>query len=176
MKETLGSYNLAFFFGPGLPLTLGGASGPSAAAVLLPPFFLTVSVGGGINEGPGVPIGAGVLELDSDGLSPFELVATGGAAGVAVVGEGFFLTGVASSLAGIGAGDGVGGENRCKALGDSFRVTISCLRGVFAVVDFRLGVGMAFADEDIVMLLMVARRERMCRLQVVDDSCGQEAG
>lgn len=159
IKKNWEPYNLAFFFGPGLPLTLGGASGPSAAAVLLPPFFLTASVGGGINDGPGVPMGAGVFELDSDGLSPFELVATGGAAGAVVVGAVFFI-GFASSLAGTGtgAGDGVGGENRCKALGDSFSLIIICFGGVFAVVDFRLGAGgMGFAEDDIAMVSMVVR-------------------
>ena len=103
------SYSRAFFLGPGLPRTFGGASGPNAAAVLLFPFFLTASVGGGINDGPGVPMGAGVFGLDSDGVSPFELATTGAAAGAVVLGATSF-DGIASSLTDFG----VEGENRCN--------------------------------------------------------------
>ena len=62
-----------------MPLGLGSPSGPKAGpALLFIPFFLTPSVGGGIDEGTGVPVAvaAGVLAFDSDGLSPFELGAT----------------------------------------------------------------------------------------------------
>lgn len=72
MKYT---YNLAFFLGPGLPLTLGVVSDPKAvvAFLLTPPFFLIASVGGGIDDGAGVavPFGAGVFGFDSAGTSPF---------------------------------------------------------------------------------------------------------
>lgn len=71
------TYNLAFFFGPGLPLGFGSPSGPSAGPDLFTPFFLTTSVGGGIEDGTGVPTATGVLVVDSGGLSPFELGATG---------------------------------------------------------------------------------------------------
>jgi len=80
---------LAFFFGPGLPLTLGVVSDPKAAVELLftPAFFLMASVGGGIDEGTGVPVpfGAGVFEFDSDGASRFGLVATGMVLGIVEV-------------------------------------------------------------------------------------------
>ena len=110
----LNTYNLAFFFGPGLPLTLGTASAPKATAELLfTPFFLTPSVGGGMEAGTGVPLGAGVLEFGSDGFSPFELAATGRVFDVADD-ESFDGD---SSLTGVVA-------NLCRACGDNFRVTI----------------------------------------------------
>jgi hypothetical protein len=85
------TYNLAFFFGPGLPRTLGGASGPRAAAeFLLIPFFLMPSDGGGMDE-LGVPTAAGVLGADSDG---FPLAAT--ATESEVVGEETSLRGDSS--------------------------------------------------------------------------------
>lgn len=69
------AYNLAFFFGPGLPRGFGNPSGPSAGpAALLTPFFLTISVGGGIDEGPGVEAATGVLVVESGTLSPVGLV------------------------------------------------------------------------------------------------------
>jgi len=74
------TYNLAFFLGPGLPRGLGSPSGPNTGpALLFIPFFLTPSVGGGIDDGKGtgVPAAAGVLVFDSEGLSPLELGATG---------------------------------------------------------------------------------------------------
>lgn len=83
------TYNLALFFGPGLPLTLGVVSDPKAAVELLltPAFFLIASFGGGINDGTGVavPFGAGVSGFDSDGASPFWLVATGKVLGIVEV-------------------------------------------------------------------------------------------
>lgn len=69
------TYNLAFFFGPGLPLALGVVSDPKAAVELLltPAFFLIASVGGGIDDetGVSVPFGTGVFGSDSTGASPF---------------------------------------------------------------------------------------------------------
>jgi hypothetical protein len=63
------------FFGPGLPL---GFNNPSAAIeALLPPFFLTTSVGGGIAVEPSVALGAGVSGLDSETFSSGDDVATG---------------------------------------------------------------------------------------------------
>lgn len=78
-KSMCSTYNLAFFLGPGLPLGFGRPSGVSATPELLfTPFFLGPSVGGGIDEvGTGVPLATGVLDVESGGLSPFELVATG---------------------------------------------------------------------------------------------------
>jgi hypothetical protein len=152
-----GTYNLAFFLGPGLPLTLGGASGPRATPeLLLTPFFLTPSVGGGIDDGPGVPTGAGVLEFDSDGLSPFELVATGGGMAVADA-ESFDGD---SSLIGGGVDSKV-----CNALGDSFKVMI-----MLAFEDFRRAVGVVagLVDEAIVGLLIEERGVRMMEGTVAD--------
>lgn len=113
------THNLAFFFGPGLPLTLGGASGPNATPeLLLTPFFFTPSVGGGIDEGTGVPVpvGAGVFEFDSDGPSPLELVAA--TSNVVEVADDESFDGD-SSLTLTGAG-----SNCCKALGDNFKAMI----------------------------------------------------
>jgi hypothetical protein len=111
------SSNLAFFFGPGFPLTLGTVSSPKATPELLfTPFFLTPSVGGGIELGTGVPFGAGVFEFDSDGLSPAELAAAGNVFDV-VDNESFngdsSLTGVTDGAAKV-----------CRFVGDNFRVTI----------------------------------------------------
>lgn len=107
------TYSLAFFFGPGFPLTLGIKSAPSAApAPRLTPFFLTPSVGGGIDVGTGVPLGAGVFDADSDGLSVAGLASTGNVFEVAddesFDGESSFLTGDSS--------------NSLRNFGDSFRV------------------------------------------------------
>jgi hypothetical protein len=60
-------------------LGIGSPSGPSATVeLLLIPLFLTTSVGGGIDDGAGVPLAAGVFEADSGGLSLAELATTGG--------------------------------------------------------------------------------------------------
>ncbi len=64
------AYNLAFFFGPGLPLILAvGSLLFAAAAFLFTPFFLGLSVGGPIGACEGVPLGAGVPGLDGEALS-----------------------------------------------------------------------------------------------------------
>jgi hypothetical protein len=98
-----------------LPLGFGSPSGPNAGpALLFTPFFLTPSVGGGIDEGTGVPVAAGVLAFDSDGLSPFELGAMGG--GFEIVDDDSFEGD--SSLA------SVTGSNLCRALGDSLNMNI----------------------------------------------------
>lgn len=63
-----------------MPLTLGigSPSGPNATVELrFTPFFFTPSVGGGIDDGTGVPLATGVLDVESNRLSPFELEATG---------------------------------------------------------------------------------------------------
>jgi hypothetical protein len=94
---------------------LGSPSGPKAGpALLFIPFFLTPSVGGGIDEGTGVPVAvaAGVLAFDSDGLSPFELGATGG--GFEIVDN--------DSLEGDSSLTSVAGSNFCRALGGSLKV------------------------------------------------------
>lgn len=110
------SSNLAFFFGPGLPLTLGGASGPRATAeLLLTPFFFTPSDGGGIEE-LGVSTAAGVLEADSDGFPPCELAATAKVSDV--VGEETSFTGDSSFTMG-------SDQNLARFLGDSLSVTSS---------------------------------------------------
>ena len=111
------TYNLAFFLGPGLPRGLGSPSGPNTGpALLFTPFFLTPSVGGGIDEGKGtgVPAAAGVLAFDSEGLSPFELGATG--CGFEMVDD--------DSFEGDSSLTGAAGSNLCRALGDTFNVTI----------------------------------------------------
>lgn len=63
-----------------MPLGFGCPSGINAGpALLFTPFFLGPSVGGGgiDDAGTGVPLATGVFDVDSDGLLPFELVATG---------------------------------------------------------------------------------------------------
>jgi hypothetical protein len=110
----LATYNLAFFFGPGLPLTLGGASGPRATAeLLLTPFFFTPSDGGGIDE-LGVSTAAGVLDADSDGFPPCELAAT------AKVSE---VAGEATSFKGDSSFTMASAPNLARLLGDSLSVT-----------------------------------------------------
>lgn len=63
------TYSLGFFFGPGLPRTLGNPSA-TAAARLMP--FLRPSAGGPIDDGAGVPSAAGVAAFESEALSPFD--------------------------------------------------------------------------------------------------------
>ena len=60
------TYNLAFFLGPGFPRGFGRPSGVNATPeLLLTPFFLGPSVGGGIDDvGAGVPLAAGVLDAE----------------------------------------------------------------------------------------------------------------
>jgi hypothetical protein len=62
-----------------LPLGFGRPSGVNAGpALLFTPFFLGPSVGGGIDDvGTGVPPATGVFDVDSGGLSLFELAAIG---------------------------------------------------------------------------------------------------
>jgi hypothetical protein len=136
------TYNLAFFFGPGLPLGLGSPSGPNEGpALLLTPFFFTPSVGGGMDEGTGVPLAAGVLTFDSDGLSPFELGATGGG----------FEIDDDDSFDGDSSLTSVAGSNLCRALGGSLKVKIKLL-----FEDFRRPAeGIAgLLDEDIAELMV----------------------
>lgn len=62
--------------------------------------------------GTGVPLGTGVFEFDSDGMSPLELVATGKLFDVVEdesFGDSSLITGDTT--------------NCCKSLGDSFNVT-----------------------------------------------------
>lgn len=81
------TYNLAFFFGPGFPLGFGSPSGPNApGADLFGPFFLTPSVGGGINA---EPLGIGVLVFDSAGFSGEMMGATEGIVAESVESEPF---------------------------------------------------------------------------------------
>ena len=112
--------------------------------LLLTPFFLTPSVGGGIDEGTGVPLATGVLEVESRAFSPFELVATASVF-EAVDDESFdgdsSLTGATTS-------------NLRKALGDNFKVII-----MFPFDDFRRGPKPVdgLADEAIVGWMMKMR-------------------
>lgn len=103
------TYNLGLFLGPGLPRTLGigSPSGPNATAELLfTPLFLMISLGGGIDEGPGVPLATGVLVVDAGGASPGALAAAAGVAG----GRGF---------------ETVDGESLAESLeGDSSLITV----------------------------------------------------
>lgn len=78
MSGVLSTHNLGFFFGPGLPLSLGGALGSILGGarflpdMVPPPLFLLASVLGGANElascSPSSLVGTGV-ELESDVLS-----------------------------------------------------------------------------------------------------------
>ena len=142
------TYNLAFFFGPGLPLGLGSPSGPNAGpALLFTPFFLTPSVGGGIDEGTGVPVpvpvAAGVLAFESEAWSPLELDATGGR--FEIVDE--------DSFDGDSSLTSVTGSNFCRALGGRWIVWIK-----LGFDDFRRPAEAiaGLVDEDI-SELMVAR-------------------
>lgn len=70
MEMAWNTYNLAFFFGPGLPLILAvGSLALATAALRLTPFFLGFSVGGPMVACDGVPLAAGVLGLDGEALS-----------------------------------------------------------------------------------------------------------
>jgi len=93
---------------------MGSPSGPNATAELLfTPFFLMISGGGGIDDGMGVPLAAGVFEADSGGLSLFEAAAVTG--GFEMVDEESFDGD--SSLTGAS-------ENFDNFLGDSLRMMI----------------------------------------------------
>jgi hypothetical protein len=121
---------------------LGSPSGPNAGpALLFTPFFFTPSVGGGIDEGTGVPLAAGVLTFDSDGLSPFELGATGG--GFEIVDE--------DSFDGDSSLTSVAGSNLCRALGGSLNLKTKLL-----FEDFRrlLEAIAGLLDEDIAELMV----------------------
>jgi hypothetical protein len=113
--------NFTLFFGPGLPL---GFNNPSAAAALLftPvfPAFLTPSVGGGMAVAVSGPLGAGVLEFDSEAFSPGDDVAAGNV--FDVVDDGAFDSG-SSLMIGTGA-------KRTRLFGESFKVMIRLL-GLF---------------------------------------------
>lgn len=128
-----------------MPLTLGigSPSGPNATAELrFTPFFFTPSVGGGIDEGTGVPLAAGVLEADSATFSPFELAATGR---VVEVADDESFEGDSSFIE--------RGANFLKASGDTFNLTI---REVFA--DFRRA-GVGVADEVLFVEAIVRYRD-----------------
>jgi hypothetical protein len=136
--------------GPGLPLTLASPSTPRAAVEVLftpPLLFLIASVGGGIDVGTGVPFGAGVFGLDSLGLSPFELAATGSVLDV-VETESFDGE---SSLT-------KGRTTDFSFKGDNFKVTIMVLFSL-APDDLRRGVEVAVAG-----LLVEAIVIMLCRL------------
>lgn len=141
------TYNLAFFFGPGLPLGFGNPSGPSATvALLFTAFFFGPSVGGGISVDGRASMATGVLAFGSDLLSPFELTA-----GIVLEFEDDGDSFGDSSLTTTGAG----GWNFCKDLGDSLRVTIKLclvdfLRGADVVVDL-------FVEAMMVVVLVLVR-------------------
>ena len=124
-----------------MPLGFGRPSAVSAAPELLfTSFFLGPSVGGGIDEvGTGVPLATGVFDVDSGGLSPFELVATGRVFDVvdeeSFDGESSLTMTVSSNL--------------CRSLGDNLSLTI---RELFD--DFRRAAvaGWGFATDAIVMM------------------------
>jgi hypothetical protein len=120
------TYNLAFFLGPGFPLGFGSPSGPNETPeALFIPFFLIPSVGGGINDGTGVPFGMGVVVVVvvlSTGFSADVLGAVVGIVLESVEDESFegvsSLTSCASCCAGAAA------SNLCRALDDSCNVMI----------------------------------------------------
>jgi hypothetical protein len=137
-----------------LPLGLGSPSGPNAGpALLFTPFFFTPSVGGGIDEGTGVPVpvpvpvAAGVLAFDSEGMSPLELDATGG--GFDIVDD--------ESFDGDSSLTSVTGSNICRALGGSLNVKIK-----LGFDDFRRPAEAiaGLLDEDIVVLMVEMWFER----------------
>lgn len=136
------TYNLGFFFGPGLPRSLGGALGSITGGALFlpatapPPLFLLPSTfGGGASEfGSGVSAlvpGTGVA-FDSDDFS------AGDGTGCTTdgVGAGWSLVMVdADGLRGVVCG------NRDSTSGVRWSVTIRVLREAF---------GVALADADMV--------------------------
>jgi hypothetical protein len=138
------TYSLAFFLGPGFPLGFGRPSGVNTGpALLFTPFFFGPSVGGGIDDvGTGVPLATGVFELDSGGLSPFELGATGRV--FEAVDEDSF-EGDSSLTTGFSA-------NLSRTLGDKFNVMIN---DVFD--DFRRAAETVwgFVTEDIAIAVML---------------------
>lgn len=144
------TYNLAFFLGPGLPLTfgIGSPSGPNATAALrFVPFFLGPSIGGGgIADGTGVPTAMGVSAFDSDLVSPFELVVAGRVlefddGGDSLTGDSSFLT---SSLMGRGS-------KVRRFSGDNFKWT---MRVGFMLDDFRRAAEAPLSFGGIVMVKM----------------------
>ena len=134
-----------------MPRGLGSPSGPKAGpALLLTPFFLTPSDGGGgIDEGTGVPVAAGVLAFDSEGLSPFELDGTGG--GFEIVDD--------DSLDGLSSLTSAAGSSLCRALGGSLKVKIK-----LPFEDFR-------RTEAIAALLDEAIAELLVELSCGDGDC-----
>lgn len=110
-----------------------------AAVLLLPPFFLTTSVGGGIDE-DGVPAAAGVSALDPVALSPFGVDDAGGTKSSTVEFASFEAG--TSPLMEVWAG-----ANCCRSFDDSFSVTI-----LVGLKDFRRAAGKAadFVLEDMV--------------------------
>lgn len=123
-------------------------SGPRATPELLfTPLFFTPSVGGGIDNGTGVPPAAGVLALESRDISTTaELV---GVAITAAVGVGSDSFDGDSSLTATGRE-----ENLCSPLGETFNVTSS---DFFLVDDdFRraLRADAAFGVESIMMFVV----------------------
>lgn len=137
------TYSFTLFFGPGLPL---GFNNPSAAAELLLtpvfPAFLTPSIGGAIAVKLSVPLGAGVLEFDSEAFSPGEAVAAGSV--FDVVDDGGFDSG-SSLMIGTGA-------KRTRLLGESFRVMIR-LFGLFFGLAAVPDAGDALLTEPILILI-----------------------
>ena len=100
-----------------MPLTLGRPSAVNAAEALFTPFFLTTSVGGGIDErGRGVPAAETVFVVESGTLEPSR-AATDSAVAMA---DGDSLI-VDSSLTSFLMS---GGANLRSFSGDSFNVTI----------------------------------------------------
>lgn len=134
------TYSLAFFFGPGFPRTFGGALGSTGAA-LLPGFFFTPSVGGGIDE-DGVPTGAGVLFVSE--LFP-SVVATFVCDVDAAGGDSFFID-ESSLLIDVDCG-----RNFCRDVGGNLKVMI-----LLGCEDFRraAAAGDGFVVEDIVVRWM----------------------
>jgi len=141
------TYSLAFFLGPGFPRTLGGALGSTGAA-LLPGFFLTPSVGGGIDE-DGVPTGTGVLllvsELFPSAVAPFTCV-------LDEAGDDSFLIDESSPLDVVDCG-----RNLFSDFGDSLKVMI-----LLGLEDFRRAV--AAGDGFVVEDMMVGLRRGMERV------------
>lgn len=145
------SGSLGFFFGPGLPFSLGGAFGSITGGALLrpatapPPLLRLPSIlGGGAREfvsGVSAPVAGIGVETDSSDLSPGE--GTGGAmegvtsvvGSVGVEEDSFRDEGLETSLA--------------SASGATLRVTI---------LVFRDPLGVAMADDDLVYYWSLGRR------------------